>query len=112
MLTLIFLRFIGEKYDDGLVKLREKIIEAGLDPDDENANMSVSYMLYIMDKSIGVRRLSFKDDSYIWDLSDINGLLFRENFLVFNKGHYDPNYKILPSVFPKNVTLFTEVNIL
>ncbi len=35
MLTLIFLRFIGEKYEDGIVKLREKLIEQGLDPDDE-----------------------------------------------------------------------------
>lgn len=36
MLTLIFLRFIGEKYDDGIVKLRQILIEQGLDPDDEN----------------------------------------------------------------------------
>ena len=36
MLTLIFLRFIGEKYEDGIAKLREKLINEGLDPDDEN----------------------------------------------------------------------------
>lgn len=36
MLTLVFLRFIGEKYEDGLVKLRDILIEQGLDPDDEN----------------------------------------------------------------------------
>ena len=36
MLTLVFLRFIGEKYEDGVVKLRETLIEQGLDPDDEN----------------------------------------------------------------------------
>lgn len=35
MLTLIFLRFIGEKYEDGIVKLREDLIAQGLDPDDE-----------------------------------------------------------------------------
>lgn len=35
MLTLVFLRFIGEKYEDGLVNLRQKLIEDGLDPDDE-----------------------------------------------------------------------------
>lgn len=35
MLTLVFLRFIGEKYEDGLVKLRAKLIQEGLDPDDE-----------------------------------------------------------------------------
>lgn len=34
MLTLIFLRFIGEKYEDGLEKLRSQIKEQGLNPDD------------------------------------------------------------------------------
>ncbi len=34
MLTLVFLRFIGEKYEDGIEKLRQKLIEEGLDPDD------------------------------------------------------------------------------
>lgn len=36
MLTLIFLRFIGEKYEDGIVKLREELIKQGLDPDNED----------------------------------------------------------------------------
>lgn len=36
MLTLIFLRFIGEKYEDGLEVLRDNLIKQGLDPDDEN----------------------------------------------------------------------------
>lgn len=36
MLTLVFLRFIGEKYEDGIANLRKTIIEQGLDPDDEN----------------------------------------------------------------------------
>lgn len=36
MLTLVFLRFIGEKYEDGIIKLRQILIEQGLDPDDEN----------------------------------------------------------------------------
>ena len=36
MLTLVFLRFIGEKYEDGVANLREALIEQGLDPDDEN----------------------------------------------------------------------------
>lgn len=35
MLTLVFLRFIGEKYEDGLVKLRAKLVAEGLDPDNE-----------------------------------------------------------------------------
>ena len=36
MLTLVFLRFIGEKYDDGIEKLRQTLIEQGLDLEDEN----------------------------------------------------------------------------
>ena len=36
MLTLVFLRFIGEKYDDGIARLRQKLIDEGLDPEDEN----------------------------------------------------------------------------
>lgn len=36
MLTLVFLRFIGEKFEDGLKNLREKLIEQGLDPDDKD----------------------------------------------------------------------------
>lgn len=34
MLTLVFLRFIGEKYEDGVVNLRNTLIEQGLNPDD------------------------------------------------------------------------------
>lgn len=36
MLTLVFLRFIGEKYEDGIENLRQMLIEQGLDPEDEN----------------------------------------------------------------------------
>ena len=36
MLTLVFLRFIGEKYEDGVAKLRDALVEQGLDPDNEN----------------------------------------------------------------------------
>lgn len=36
MLTLVFLRFIGEKFEDGVVNLRKELIAQGLDPDDED----------------------------------------------------------------------------
>ena len=36
MLTLVFLRFIGEKYEDGVAQLRQTLLDQGLDPDDEN----------------------------------------------------------------------------
>lgn len=35
MLTLVFLRFIGEKFEDGVEHLRQTLIDQGLDPDDE-----------------------------------------------------------------------------
>lgn len=35
MLTLVFLRFIGEKFEDGIKNLRQTLIAEGLDPDDE-----------------------------------------------------------------------------
>ena len=34
MLTLVFLRFIGEKYEDGIANLRQTLIDQGLNPDD------------------------------------------------------------------------------
>lgn len=36
MLTLVFLRFIGEKYENGIENLRQNLIDQGMDPDDEN----------------------------------------------------------------------------
>lgn len=35
MLTLVFLRFIGEKFEDGVERLRQDLIKEGFDPDDE-----------------------------------------------------------------------------
>ena len=34
MLTVVFLRFIGEKFEDGVENLRRELIAQGLDPDD------------------------------------------------------------------------------
>lgn len=34
MLTLIFLRFIGEKYEDGIENLKKELIAQGIDPED------------------------------------------------------------------------------
>ena len=36
MLTLVFMRFIGEKFEDGVANLRKELIAQGLDPDNEN----------------------------------------------------------------------------
>ena len=36
MLTLVFLRFIGEKYEDGVESLKQRLISEGFDIEDEN----------------------------------------------------------------------------
>ena len=43
MLTLVFLRFLGEKYEDGLESLKAKLISEGLDPEDENIRISPTF---------------------------------------------------------------------
>ena len=40
MLTLVFLRFIGEKFEDGIVHLRQALIAQGFDPDDEKIKIA------------------------------------------------------------------------
>lgn len=40
MLALVFLRFIGEKYEDGVENLRRKLIANGMDPDDEGVRIA------------------------------------------------------------------------
>ena len=40
MLTLVFLRFIGEKFEDGIENLRRSLIEQGLNPDDEKIKVA------------------------------------------------------------------------
>ena len=62
------------------------------------------HTLYIIDDHMIHRNISFTDNYYIWDLSDINNLLFRENFLVFKDGKFIPNFPILSSV--NNITFF------
>ena len=46
MLTLVFLRFIGEKYENGVESLRKQLIEDGLDPYDENIISAFLTMLH------------------------------------------------------------------
>lgn len=47
MLTLVFLRFIGEKYEDGIENLKRTLKEQGLDPEDENIRAAFLMMLLL-----------------------------------------------------------------
>ena len=40
MLTLVFLRFIGEKFEDGIENLRQNLIAQSLNPDDSNIKIA------------------------------------------------------------------------
>ena len=57
---------------------------------------------YIVDDSV-ISQYIHIDNTYIWDLSDIKSLLFRENFLIFVNGEYNENFEILSSI--NNMTL-------
>lgn len=48
MLTLVFLRFIGEKYEDGIENLKQTLKEQGLDPEDENIRAKDSLMMLLL----------------------------------------------------------------
>ena len=61
------------------------------------------YKVYIMDDNIMYRHLTLNETSIV-DLSDIESLLFRENFLIFKDGIFDVKYEILSSV--NNINLF------
>jgi predicted HTH transcriptional regulator len=69
MLTLVFLRFIGEKYEDGIKKLRERLIAEGLNPDDEkisNYCAAEKAKLPEIDLSLGgVTARCFASDFYL-----------------------------------------------
>ena len=63
--------------------------------------------LYIMSDNIEYRDIQ-TEDNYTWDLSDVEQLLFRENFLVFRNGVFDDSFAILMA--PNNVVHFSNPN--
>ena len=66
MLTLVFLRFIGEKFEDGVENLRKNLIREGLDPDDEA--MQKKWKAFC-------RKTDIKTDDYSTVLKAIRSLL-------------------------------------
>jgi len=60
------------------------------------------YRFCIEDDDSHIRILPF-NESYIWNLSDIDAMLFRENFIVFTNGEFNPEFTILSSI--NNITL-------
>jgi len=58
---------------------------------------------YLIDNNIGTRSINI-NENYIWDLSDIDSLILRDNFLVFVDGKLDNDFEIMTSV--NNIFLF------
>lgn len=56
MLTLVFLRFIGEKFEDGIENLRKTLRDQGLDPDDENIKSAFQLMRMLSILSQWIRK--------------------------------------------------------
>ena len=79
MLTLVFLRFIGEKYEDSLAELRQELIEQDLDPDDEENCISQKN---IEKMRIGNRYINF-------NISPTFKLVEGKNYVIKNFLMYD-----------------------
>lgn len=72
------------------------------------------YKIVITSDSIIYKHLKSSEDKILYNLSDINNLLFRENYLIFENGLFSPAYPIMTSI--NNVTFcdnpeHNEVNI-
>ena len=72
------------------------------------------YKIVITSDSIIYKQLKSSEDKILYNLSDINNLLFRENYLIFENGLFSPAYPIMTSI--NNVTFcdnpeHNEVNI-
>lgn len=57
-----------------------------------------SYKLIITDPKILHRSMTSSEDKLLLNLSDIDNLLFRENYLVFQDGIFMPEYPIMTSI--------------
>ena len=74
--------------------------------DDGTASPNGKYKIKIMDNDIILKKNEYTErgTSFFYDLSDIDNLLFRENYLIFINGEIDPDYKILGTI--NNITYY------
>ena len=62
------------------------------------------YAIYITNESTQVHIHESSDDLIYCDLSEINNVLFRENYLVFNNGYFQSEAKLMTSI--NNIVLY------
>ena len=60
------------------------------------------YKVVITDDNIIYRSMESSEDKILYNLSEINNLLFRENYLIFEDGLFIPKYPIMTSI--NNIT--------
>ena len=92
MLTLVFLRFIGEKFEDGIQKLRQELIAQGLDPDDEEI-----FAAFFDDATFAADgKLNHTLDGE----AKVKNYTLNGNNLVFNLYEGSDTYKVNATSFP------------
>lgn len=67
-------------------------------------------ILCIRSQDIDVRHMESSETDFIYDNSDIDQILFRENYLVFENGKFAPRYQICAAI--NNVSLYNNENAL
>ena len=92
MLTLVFLRFIGEKYEDGVVALRQRLIEEDLDPDNEEiikafnlAKQVKNKHTCIIAKTVKGKGMSFMENQVGWHGNAPNDEQYEQIIKEFEK---------------------------
>lgn len=90
MLTLVFLRFIGEKYEDGIENLKQTLKEQGLDPEDENIRAEPGMIAFISDTSRRADKMSIalnqSEENYL--VSSISTVIQTDNTKLLPKYLY------------------------
>ena len=73
---------------------------------DGTASPNGNYKIKIMDTDLILKKNEHTERgaSFFYDLSDIDNLLFRENYLIFINGEFAPDYKILGTI--NNITYY------
>lgn len=71
--------------------------------DDGFIDVTGRYILYIIDENTGVKSFESDENTIYCDMSDIDNVMFRENYLMFINGLYQADAQIMTSI--NNITL-------
>ena len=66
-------------------------------------NDNGKYKIVIIDENVIYQTFSSSEDKIVINLSNVNSLLFRDNYLVFDNGFFSPRYQLYTSI--NNISL-------